>query len=379
MDDVIVVGGRCAGAPTAMLLARAGLKVRVVERSARLADVLSGPVIRPAGTARLRAWGLLDAVMASGCPPVTAGTLWLDGERVVPGGTATEGEDEPADGAPPPAAAPRRGVLDPLLLDAAREAGAAVELGNSVRGLLRDGDRVTGVSTDRGDYQARLVIGADGRHSRIARLVGAPKYVDTAPATYAYYTYWKGVDTGQSHAFVNRDHFIGMYPSNDDLTLVFFQAPHAGFDQARLAPAENYHAILRSQPAAMEVLANAEPAEPVRGTGDLPMFFRVSAGPGWALAGDAGHHKDPFIARGITDAFRDAELIADAVTGGWDGDLDRAVSAYPARRDACARPVSSANDTIASALGAVPPVLLTQAIAAANMIEGALDQPGTPS
>lgn len=352
MDDIIVVGGRCAGAPTAMLLAKAGFKVRIIERSLRLSDTLSGHMIRPAGAARLQAWGLLDAVLATGCPPMLADTS----QKV-------------------PAVAPRRRVLDPVLLEAARQAGAVVEMGNSVRRLLSDRTSVTGVSTDRGDYRARLVVGADGRNSRIAQLVGARKYIDNAPATYTYYTYWKGTGMTQAHAYLGEGGFIGMFPTNDDLALVFFQAPRAGFVAASQNPLENYLAILRSQPDAMKVLAGAAIAEPLRGTGDLPTFFRVSAGPGWVLAGDAGHHKDPLIARGITDAFRDAELVADAVTYGWDGDLNQAMATYPAKRDACARSLSSANDVITASLGSVPPAALELAFTTVDRLEEALDLP----
>jgi 2-polyprenyl-6-methoxyphenol hydroxylase-like FAD-dependent oxidoreductase len=356
-----------------MLLARAGFRVRVIERASRLGDTLSGHMVKPAATARLHAWGLLDDVLGTGCPPVTSEKLWLGGEpATVPPDDETAGSgDAPA--AAVPAVAPRRAVLDPLLLDAASNAGAAVEMGNSVRGLLTDGSRVTGVRTDRGDYRARLVVGADGRNSRVAQLVSARTYVRSAPATYSYYTYWKDSGITGMCVFIDEGRFIGMFPTNGGLALVFFQAPRSGFDAARRDPMANYLATLSSQPPAMEVLAGATPAEPLRGTGDLPTFFRVSAGPGWVLAGDAGHHKDPLPARGIADAFRDAELITAAVTTGWDGDLDQALAAYPARRDACARPLSAAIDAAAAGLGSLPLAVFMDAVAAARKIEAALD------
>jgi 2-polyprenyl-6-methoxyphenol hydroxylase-like FAD-dependent oxidoreductase len=379
MDDVIVVGGRCAGAPTAMLLARAGFKVRVIERSVTLGDTLSGHMVKPAGTTRLWVWGLLDAVLDTGCPPVPGGRAWLSGQ---PLGdlVSMSAADDLGDGSggkaavrAAPALGPRRSALDPVLLEAARQAGAAVDMGNSVQGLLTDGTRVTGVTTSRRGYPARLVIGADGRNSRVAHLVGAPKYVDNSPATYSYYTYWMGARAAGFCAFLDEGQFIGMFPTNDDLTMVFVQAPHTGFGAARRDPMGHYLGLLKSQPAAMEFLAGAAAVEPVRGTGDLPTFFRASAGPGWALVGDAGHHKDPLIARGIADAFRDAELITDAVTAGWDGDLDEALTGYATQRDACARPLSAASDSVASGLGVVPPGLLAEALAGVEKLEGALD------
>jgi 2-polyprenyl-6-methoxyphenol hydroxylase-like FAD-dependent oxidoreductase len=375
VDDVIVVGGRCAGAPLAMLLARAGLKVRVIERSAQLSDVLSGHMIGSSGTTRLRAWGLLDAVLATGCPPVTGGTLWIAGEPV-PEQQAADRQPggEPAGTAPCPAVAPRRTVLDPLLLDAARQAGAAVDMGTAVRGLCNDGQRITGVMTDRGDFPARLVIGADGRNSRVARQVGADTYIDCRSATYSYYTYWRDTSIREVCAFLEQDCFIGMFPTNDDQALVFFQAPHARFAAARHDPAGHYLRILEARPAAMRLLAGGTQAEPVRGTGDMPTFFRTSAGPGWALAGDAGHHKDPLPARGISDAFRDADLIAAAVTAGWDGDLDQALAGYPVQRDAHARPLSSAIDVVTSGFGTLPVEALAAALTAMNALGSTLDQ-----
>jgi 2-polyprenyl-6-methoxyphenol hydroxylase-like FAD-dependent oxidoreductase len=380
-DDIIVVGGRCAGAPSAMLLARAGFRVRVLERSTKLGDTLSGHMVKPAGTTRLQAWGLLDAVMRTGAPPIGNSRVWLAGQLIgeLDSMASEDGAEDGPDGQRAakvaPAVAPRRGALDPVLLEGARQAGAAVDMGNSVNGLLTEGSRVTGVITDSGEYRARLVIGADGRNSRVARLVGAAKYIDNSPATYAYYTYWKGAAVSEFCAFLDKGHFIGMFPTNDDLTMVFFQAPHAGFGAAIRGPLDHYLAVLKSQPAAMEFLSGAAPVESVYGTGDLPTFFRVSAGPGWALAGDAGHHKDPLIARGIPDAFRDAELITAAVISGWDGDLDQALTGYTRQRDACARPLSAANDSVASGFGAVPLGPLAEALGGLGKLDAALDPP----
>ncbi len=189
-DDVVVVGARCAGSPTAMLLARAGLRVRLLERSVRLGDVVSGHLIKPAGVARLRRWNMLDAVLATGCPQLDDRVLWLDGKPHRPPAP------EPGTGT----IAPRRTVLDPILLAAAEQAGARVEMGVSVYSLLRDGERVTGVRTSAGERHARLVIGADGRNSRIARLARAQTYHDQPPVTFGYYTYWRGCPVTAVHA-----------------------------------------------------------------------------------------------------------------------------------------------------------------------------------
>jgi 2-polyprenyl-6-methoxyphenol hydroxylase-like FAD-dependent oxidoreductase len=366
-DDVVVVGGRCAGAPTAMLLARAGLSVRLLERSPRLGDVVSGHLIKPAGVARLRRWGVLDAVLATGCPPHEERVLWLGGQP----------QHAPA---PPPgtaAIAPRRTVLDPILLTAAAQAGAKVELGVSVHGLLRAGGRVAGVITSAGERRARLVIGADGRNSRIARLVQAKTYHDHPPVTFGYYTYWRGWPVAGLHALLEPGRFFGVFPVGGGLALAFVQGPRAEYPRFRRDPLAAYVSELRSRPALAGLLGEAVIAEHLRGTAALPTFFRTSSGPGWALAGDAGHHKDPAIARGIADAFRDADLIAGAVADGWHGDLDAALVEFGRQRDQCAIPLSDANLRVAAL--DLPAEALGAAWFQMSGLEQALDDPGAVS
>ena len=385
MDDIIVVGGRVAGAPAAMLLARAGFKVRVVERSPELGETLTGIVVQVAGTARLRSWGLLDAVLATGCPPISDSRMWVDGEEWTdasgPDPAAMAAAVPPADRASGPwgspevfALAPRRSALDPVLLDGARQAGAVADLGNSVRRLLTDGTRVTGVSTDKGDYRARLVIGADGRNSRVAALAGARKYVDQAPVTCLYYAYWDRPVSGL-RLFWGTRRLVFMAPTNDKGTLVAIEAPHARFDAMRRAPMACYLGTLAAQAQVVAILDGASMTEPLRGTGDLPTFFRESAGPGWALVGDAGHCQDPLVGRGITDAFRDAELITGAIVAGWDGDLDHAIASYPVQRDTAARPLSSANDSVVAGLGVLPAQHTARGFLWLAGLEPALDPP----
>jgi flavin-dependent dehydrogenase len=336
-DDVVVVGGRCAGAPTAMLLARAGFSVRLLERSARLGDVVSGHMIKPAGVARLRRWRLLDAVLATGCPKLADRVLWLSGRP--------HRAPAPEPGIGP--IAPRRTVLDPILLTAAAQAGADVEMGVSVHGLLREGGRVTGVMTSAGKRRARLVIGADGRNSRTARLAGATTYHDHPPVTFGYYTYWRGCAVAGMHAWLEPGRFFGIFPVGGGLTLAFVQGSRGDYQTFRRHPLTAYVSELRSRPALASLLADAVIAEHLRGTAALPTFFRVPSGPGWVLVGDAGHHKDPAIARGIADAFRDADLVASAVINGWHGDLDAALADYGRQRDECAIPLSDANLNVA--------------------------------
>jgi 2-polyprenyl-6-methoxyphenol hydroxylase-like FAD-dependent oxidoreductase len=366
-SDVVVVGGRCAGAPIAMLLARAGLSVRLLERSACLGDVVSGHLIKPPGVARLRRWKVLDAVLATGCPQLDDRVLWLGGEPHRP--------PAPEPGTGP--IAPRRTVLDPILLTAAADAGADVEMGVSADGLLRDGGRVTGVTTSAGERHARLVIGADGRNSRIARLAGAETYHDHPPVTFAYYTYWRGCPATGVHAWLEPGRFFGVFPVGGGLALAFVQAPRGEYPAFRRDPLTSYVRELRSRPALAGLLGDAVIAERLRGTAALPTFFRRSSGPGWVLAGDAGHHKDPVIARGIADAFRDADLLTSAIAGHWHGDLGAALAEYERQRDRCAIPLSDAN------LGIARLDRSTEALGAAwfemNALEMALDDPAAVS
>jgi 2-polyprenyl-6-methoxyphenol hydroxylase-like FAD-dependent oxidoreductase len=320
-----------------MLLARSGLQVRVIERAHELGDVVSGHMVKSAGVARLRAWGLYDEVVASGVPPLASVVLWLDGQPI-------------AMPSPPPGfepIAPRRTHLDPILLDAARAAGVEVECGVSVTGVLANGDRVTGVETSRGQREARLVVGADGRHSRVARCVDASTYASAETATFAYYTYWQGTRVEQLNVWLEPGRFFGLFPVVHDRALAFVQAPRREFEAFRADPATHYRAEFAERPMLAELIGDGEPVEKLRGIGELPTFFRVSAGPGWALVGDAGHHKDPVIARGIADAFRDADLLSAAILDGWDADLDAAVSGYPIQRDRCSRPLSDSNLALA--------------------------------
>jgi flavin-dependent dehydrogenase len=184
-------------------------------------------------------------------------------------------------------------VLDPILLTAAARAGAEVEMDVSVHGLLRESGRVTGVTTSAGQRRARLVIGADGRNSRIASLAGAKTYHDHPPVTFAYYTYWRGCPAAGVHAWLEPGRFFGIFPVGGGLALAFVQGPPGEYPAFRRDPLTAYVSDLRSCPALASLLGQAVITEPLRGTAALPTFFRTSSGPGWALAGDAGHHRTP--------------------------------------------------------------------------------------
>ncbi|WP_181802132.1 NAD(P)/FAD-dependent oxidoreductase [Streptomyces shenzhenensis] len=327
MYDVIVVGARVAGAATALLLARAGRRVLLVDRARFPSDTLSTHYIHQPGIARLARWGVLDAVRATGCPALDR-TVYQVGDVRLDGGTVpTHGQSA--------AYAPRRYLLDQILVDAAVAAGAEFRDGCSVSGLVYEGDRVVGVKCRSAagtpvEERARLVVGADGMRSAVAKAVAAPYTVHDPLMSCIYFTYWHGV-TSQFELYERPGRWIGAIPTNDGATLIAAYFPQAEFDQVRGDALEHYLENIRTTaPDLYERTAGAERVERLRGTGDQQNFFRLPNGPGWALVGDAAHHKDSITARGISDAFLQADLLADAVGGVLDDPvrLDEALRRY---------------------------------------------------
>jgi 2-polyprenyl-6-methoxyphenol hydroxylase-like FAD-dependent oxidoreductase len=337
MYDAIVVGARCGGSPTAMLLARRGYQVLLVDRAAFPSDTLSTHYIHQPGVACLQRWGLAPDVAASGCPPLRRLTLDV-------GPFALAGAPTPA-GDVADAYSVRRTVLDKLLVGAAAAAGAEVRERFAVRDLVWDGSRVVGVRgrsaggatvTER----ARIVIGADGRNSLVARGVQAPVYDAEHALTCAYYTYWSGVDMEGAELYPRPDRMIVASPTNDDQVVSIVFWPHAEFPRVRADIEGHFLRALELAPGLRERVRAATRTDRFRGTSQLPNFHRRPYGEGWALVGDAGYHKHPILALGISDAFRDAELLADAVDAGLAGrsELEPALAAYEARRNESAAP-----------------------------------------
>jgi flavin-dependent dehydrogenase len=323
MYDAIIVGARAAGSPTAMLLARKGHRVLLVDRAGFPSDTLSTHYIHQPGVARLRRWGLLDRLIATGCPP--SRSLVFD-----VGAFALTGAPPPSDGVTE-GYAPRRTVLDSLLVEAAAEAGAEVRTGFPVDELVLEDGAVVGIRSGDTLERARIVVGADGRNSFVARSVQAPEY-DTRPGlACAYYTYWGGVEGGDVELYPRERRMVmGGARTNDDLRIVIIFWPKDEFHTVRANVDRSFRDALALAPQLAERLATGERADRFYGIGDLPFYYRKPFGPGWALVGDAGYHKDPITAQGITDAFRDAELLADALDAGFSGtrQLDEACAGY---------------------------------------------------
>jgi flavin-dependent dehydrogenase len=329
--DAIVVGARCAGSPTAMLLARSGHRVLVVDRATFPSDTISTHLIHPPGVTALERWGLLDPVLATGSPPIDTYSFDL-------GPFTIEGAPGPDES--PVAYAPRRTVLDELLVGAATQAGAEVRERFTVESLVFEDGRVVGV---RGHSKggetvtelARVVIGADGRHSLVADAVDAAEYNEKPQLQVSYYTYWSGLPmSGRFETALRPGLGYAAWPTNDDLTLIIAGRTIDEFDAVRRDIEATYLETLEIAPAFAERVRGAKREERFVGTA-VRGYFRKPFGPGWALVGDAGYNKDFITAQGIHDAFRDAELCAVALDETFSGarSFEEAMGEYQVRRD----------------------------------------------
>ncbi|MBT2546482.1 NAD(P)/FAD-dependent oxidoreductase [Streptomyces sp. ISL-44] len=310
--DAIVVGARCAGAPTAMLLARRGHRVLLVDRARFPSDTVSTHLIHPPGLAALDRWGLLSRVTAGDLPEITTYSFGL-GPLTLAGSPAWCGFSG--------SYAPRRTVLDKILVDAASEAGVEVREAFSVEELVTDGEgtdgTVTGIRGREHDgpqvtEHAQVVVGADGAHSFVARTVGAASYAEKPKLQASYYTYWSGLGFEHFEAFLRPDRAFAGWPTNDGLTLLICGRPMREAEAHRADAEAEYLTTIALAPSLAERTASATRVERLVGTA-VPNYFRTPYGPGWALVGDAGYLKDFITAQGIQDAFQDAELCARAV------------------------------------------------------------------
>lgn len=268
---------------------------------------------------------------------------------------ALTGSPPPADGGVAEHYCPRRTVLDKILVDAAVKAGAELREGFLVQELLMDGARVTGIRGRAAGgatvtEEARVVIGADGMRSLVARTVRAPEYNAKPALACAYYTYWSGVDIEGAEIYPRERWITIVFPTNDDLVCTFIEWPREEFHAVRTDVEGNFLKKLDLAPGLAERIRSGNREANFVGTAVLPNFFRKPYGPGWALVGDAGYHKDPYMAQGITDAFRDADLLADAVDAGFSErqTLDEALADYERQRNGVTMPSYELNCQLAS-------------------------------
>jgi 2-polyprenyl-6-methoxyphenol hydroxylase-like FAD-dependent oxidoreductase len=335
--DAIVVGARCAGSPTAMLLARRGHRVLVVDRATFPSDTVSTHVVHPLAAAALGRWGLLERLAATGCPPVRTYAFDFGPFRL---------EGAPGTSAAPVAYCPRRTVLDELLVRAAADAGAEVREGFTVEELLTENGRVVGIRGRSRNgapvaERAEVVVGADGRYSFVAQAVGAEAYHERPPLLAAYYTYWSGLPMdGRFETYARPHRGFAAAPTHDGLTLVIAGWPYAEFEANKKDVERHYLAVLELEPAFAERIGRAKREARFSGAA-LPNFFRKPYGPGWVLVGDAGYNKDPITAQGILDAFHDAERCATALHDAFTGarTFDEAMADCQRARDEHALPM----------------------------------------
>ena len=350
--DVIVTGARCAGSPTAMLLARKGYRVLVVDRASFPSDTLSTHLIHAPGVAALNRWGLLDEVIATNCPPIDTYAFNF-------GPFTIAGTPQPHDGIST-AYAPRRTVLDKILVDAADRAGAEVRERFTVDDIVFEDGAVVGIR-GRGEdgksvfEQARVVIGADGRNSHVAKAVKPEQYNEKPMLQWSYYTYWSGLPVDGFETYIRPDRGWGFFPTNDGLTLLVVGWPYAESKAYKADAEANYLKTLELVPDLAERVRAATRVERFSG-GSVPNFFRKPYGPGWALVGDAGYNKDPITAQGISDAFRDAEVCSAALDESFSGrrSFEDAMSAWHRTRDAHVTPIFEFTTQLAT-LEAPPP------------------------
>jgi flavin-dependent dehydrogenase len=346
--DVVVVGGRVAGASTALLLAQAGVKVVLVDRGRRGSDIVSTHGLMRAGVLQLLRWGVLPDVIAAGTPPVRKVIFhYADGQPVRVTLRPSAGVDA--------LYAPRRHLIDRLLVDAAAAAGAEVLHETTATELLRGrkgrvaGVRVQGRRGNRADLGAPFTVGADGLRSTVAMGVAAPVVRQGMTEGAFLYRYFENLPAeGYEWAYGDRA-AAGLIPTNDATCVFVATAPAALRRLRRDGSEEAFNTVLASAaPGLVERVAAATPASSLLGWAGARGFLRRCCGPGWALVGDAGYFKDPITTHGMSDAMRDAELLADALLGVLSGSPEGpTLAAYERTRDSLSSHLFAVTEAVA--------------------------------
>lgn len=343
--DVIIVGARVAGAATALLLARAGYDVLVLDRARRGSDTLSTHALMRPAVMQLERWGLLDDIVDAGTPGQ---------DRVV----FHYGDEPLRIDLTRRLYAPRRTVLDPILVAAAERSGARFDYGVSVEDLLRDpSGRVVGVCGRRSGHgpftaAARVVVGADGRGSRVAACVDPVVTRRGTAASGFSFGYWRGVEAEGYEWCFRPGTSSGIIPTNDGQVCVFAGVPASRFAALfqRDLQAGLRRVLQRTNPRVAERVGAGEQVGRIRGFPGIRGWLRRPYGDGWALVGDAGYYKDPTTAHGMTDALRDAELLARALDRSLGGaePWGAALAEFELLRDRLSIPLFDATDAIAA-------------------------------
>lgn len=348
--DAIVIGGSVAGAPTAMLLARKGLKVLLVDKDTFPRDVNSTHFIWPRGMSYLNRWGLADHIVES-APSFKKMDVHIEGIKLrgeVPlqylknRFMALHGNN---DDVVDYYCGPRRYFLDEYLLSSAREAGVDVRENTRFSELIVDnngGDkpRVIGIEATTSSgiklrAKAKLVIGADGKQSAFAKKLGS-EYKDYRElSTFAYYGYFSGIDKEELSIHKKGRFGTAIYPTLDKTQMALVYGPTHLWRQFKADAEKNFFNIFDyCAPEITPLLRAGERVEKFKAYGHMPAFQRESTGPGWVLIGDAASFKDQVTAMGITHSFRDAELLSSYIASSISGEyeMDIAIDKFQATR-----------------------------------------------
>ena len=330
--DALIVGARAAGASLALLLARQGRQVLLVDRDRFPSDTMSTHFMNFGAVGALRRLGVLDDMLDAGFRRITRHRTWLDDCSLeVPAG--------------PPGAyslAPRRDVLDSTLIRHAVEAGVQFAERTRADALVLEAGRVVGatlqaIGGERREVKARVVIGADGKASKVAEWVGAERYHAVPALRPAYYAYLHGIAPQGETAvelWFGGDQIVFSFPMRPDEDCIAIEMQPADFDAFRADPKAAYMERLRALPGLAPRLAHAELEGKVQGVRGIDNQFRKPFGPGWALSGDAAYLKDPATGSGIGDALEQSFMLSKALGTWFDGaPWEETMSAFQSQRD----------------------------------------------
>ncbi len=332
--DVVIVGARVAGSILAALLGDSGQRVLLLDRSTFPSDTLSTHFFRAPALSAFNQIGVYPEVQTA-APHLTINYNVVDG-IVFP-----EPVDRPADY--PFYLCVRRITLDEILVRRVRRT-PSVELqeGAQATALLREGGRVVGLRwKDPNGYReaiSRVVVGADGVRSFVAKEVEAQAEHEEPVNRAMYYAYYRGIEWNEGPAaefHYRGNYLVYCFPCDGGLTLLASSVPIAEFAEFKHDPEGKFLRELGAMTALAPRVARAERQGPIRGTGSIPGYLRIPYGEGWALVGDAGMVMDPWSGQGIdqasTHAVRLARHLSDYLTG--ETDWETAMSAYHRERN----------------------------------------------
>ncbi len=331
--DVLIVGARVAGASLAIRLAQQGRKVLVVDRDSFPSDTLSTHALAFPAVESLRRLGVLERVEAAGFRRILRHRTWVDDICI----------DVPAGPPGTYSIAPRRIVLDQILIDRAVECGATVLDRTRAESLLVESGSVVGavvqaIGGDRRQIRSRVVVGADGKQSQVAKWVAAEKYDERPIGRPVYFGYFHGVTPLPEPAiemYFGSDRIGFCFPMRADEHCLILEAQLEDFEEIRHAPLTWFQETFSTLPAMAGRIREAVMEGKLLGIRGVENFFRKPYGPGWALTGDAAYVKDPCTGFGIGDALLQAFMLAKALGAALDGDSwEPTMATYQEKRDA---------------------------------------------